>query len=43
MPTIEDLEKAVTPKTKAIMLGYPNNPTGAIMSKEQIKLSVIGL
>ena len=43
MPTIEDLEKAVTPKTKAIMLGYPNNPTGAIMSKEQIKLSATGL
>ncbi len=37
VPTIEDLEKAVTPKTKAIMLGYPNNPTGAIMSKDQIK------
>ena len=37
MPTIEDLEKAVTPKTKAIKLGYPNNPTGAVMSKEQIK------
>ena len=37
VPTIEDLEKAVTPKTKAIMLGYPNNPTGAVMSKEQIK------
>ena len=37
VPTVEDLEKAVTPKTKAIMLGYPNNPTGAIMSKEQIK------
>lgn len=37
VPAIEDLEKAVTPKTKAIMLGYPNNPTGAIMSKEQIK------
>lgn len=37
VPSIEDLEKAVTPKTKAIMLGYPNNPTGAIMSKEQIK------
>ena len=37
VPTIEDLEKAVTPKTKAILLGYPNNPTGAIISKEQIK------
>ena len=30
-------EKAVTDKTRAILLGYPNNPTGAIMSKEQIK------
>lgn len=37
VPTIEALEAAVTPKTKAIMLGYPNNPTGAIISKEQIK------
>lgn len=36
-PTITDLEKAVTDKTRAILLGYPNNPTGAIMSKEQIK------
>lgn len=37
IPTIEDLEKAVTPNTRAILLGYPNNPTGAIMPKEQIK------
>lgn len=37
VPTVEDLEKAVTSKTKAIMLGYPNNPTGAIMSAQQIK------
>lgn len=37
VPTVEDLEKAVTSKTKAIMLGYPNNPTGAIMNAQQIK------
>ena len=37
VPTVTDLEKAVTDKTRAILLGYPNNPTGAIMSKEQIK------
>lgn len=37
VPTIDDLEKAVTPATKAILLGYPNNPTGAIMTREQIK------
>ena len=35
--TPENLQKAITPKTKAIILSYPNNPTGAVMSKEQIK------
>ena len=34
--TPENLQKAITPKTKAIILSYPNNPTGAVMSKEQI-------
>ena len=33
----EDLEKAITPKTKAIILTYPNNPTGAIMTEEELK------
>ena len=33
----EDLEKANTPKTKAIILTYPNNPTGAIMTEEELK------
>lgn len=28
------LEDAATPKTKAIILSYPNNPTGAVMSKK---------
>ena len=31
------LEKAITPNTKAIILTYPNNPTGAIMSKEELE------
>lgn len=35
--TAEAIEKAVTDKTKAIILSYPNNPTGAIMDKEDIK------
>lgn len=30
----EDLEKAVTDKTKVLVLAYPNNPTGAIMKYE---------
>ena len=31
------LEKAITPKTKAIILTYPNNPTGAIMTAEELE------
>jgi aspartate aminotransferase len=35
--TVEQLEQARTPKTKAMLLGSPSNPTGAVYSKEQIK------
>ncbi|MFT8314377.1 MAG: pyridoxal phosphate-dependent aminotransferase [Clostridium sp.] len=35
--TINDLEKAVTAKTKAIILNSPNNPTGTVYSKEEIE------
>ena len=31
------IEKSITPKTKAILLGYPNNPTGAVVSREKLK------
>ncbi len=31
------IEKAITPKTKAILLGYPNNPTGAVASREVLE------
>jgi aminotransferase len=34
--TAENIAKAVTPRTKAIVLPYPNNPTGAIMTKEEL-------
>jgi aminotransferase len=27
------IEAAITPRTKAILIGYPNNPTGAVMSR----------
>ncbi len=33
----EYLEKVITPKTKAIILTYPNNPTGAIMTEEELR------
>ncbi len=35
--TPELLEKAITEKTKAIILTYPNNPTGAIMTEAQLQ------
>jgi aminotransferase len=34
--TPEDLESAITPKSKVLILPYPNNPTGAIMTAEQL-------
>jgi aminotransferase len=34
--TAEQLEKAVTPRTKLLILQYPNNPTGAIMTKADL-------
>lgn len=34
--TPADLEAHVTNKTKALLIGYPNNPTGAILTKEQL-------
>ena len=34
--TPEQIERVITKKTKAIVLPYPNNPTGAIMTREQL-------
>ena len=33
---VASLEKAVTPKTKAIMVTNPNNPTGAVLTEEEM-------
>ena len=33
----EMLKKAITPRTKMIVLAYPNNPTGAIMTREELE------
>jgi aminotransferase len=35
--TPEQLEEYVTPKTKALLIGYPNNPTGAVMTKDALE------
>ncbi len=31
--TPDRLERAITPRTKGLLLGYPNNPTGAVMER----------
>lgn len=35
--TVEQLEKLISPRTKALLIGYPNNPTGAIMPKAELE------
>ena len=35
--TAEELESAITDKTKILILAFPNNPTGAIMDKEDLE------
>ncbi len=35
--TPETLKRAITPKTKMLVLPFPNNPTGAIMTREELE------
>ncbi len=35
--TSSQLEKAITPRTKALILPYPNNPTGAVMERSDLE------
>lgn len=35
-PDPDEIEAAITPRTKAILIGYPNNPTGAVASMEAL-------
>tara|TARA_R110002153_G_scaffold57188_2_gene157421 strand:+ start:1893 stop:3083 length:1191 start_codon:yes stop_codon:yes gene_type:complete len=37
LPPIEDFEKLITPRTKAILICNPGNPTGYLYSKEEIQ------
>ena len=37
LPAIEEFEKLITPKTKAIMICNPNNPTGYLYTEEELE------
>ena len=37
----EDIERKVTSRTKAILIGYPNNPTGAVMPREELEKKAV--
>jgi aspartate aminotransferase len=38
LPPIADFEKAISPRTKAIMICNPNNPTGYLYSREELEV-----
>ncbi|SET41582.1 pyridoxal phosphate-dependent aminotransferase [Thorsellia anophelis] len=42
LPDVEDIRKKITPRTRAIVVINPNNPTGAVYSKE-VLLDIIEL
>lgn len=39
-PTPESLEALITPRTKVLILNYPNNPTGAVLTREAVQALV---
>ena len=38
LPPIEDFEKAIGPRTRAIIICNPNNPTGYLYSREELEI-----
>jgi aminotransferase len=35
--TAQEIEAAITRRTKAVLIGYPNNPTGAVLERETLE------
>lgn len=40
VPTLDEIESSITPKTRAIIINYPNNPTGATLNFHQAEAIV---
>ncbi len=40
LPAYEEIEKLITPKTKAIMVSNPGNPTGVVYTKDELDILV---
>ncbi|WP_343668308.1 pyridoxal phosphate-dependent aminotransferase [Chitinophaga sp.] len=38
LPAMEEFEKAITPRTRALMICNPNNPTGYLYSREELEV-----
>ncbi|HPF69563.1 MAG TPA: pyridoxal phosphate-dependent aminotransferase [Candidatus Krumholzibacteria bacterium] len=36
-PTVEDIERALTPRTRAVLLNSPNNPSGAVFDEDFVR------
>jgi len=34
--TASEIEAAITPRTRALLIGYPNNPTGAVITRDRL-------
>ena len=42
LPPVEEIEKAVTPRTRAVLISNPSNPTGTVFDKQEL-LAIAGI
>ncbi|QOR36236.1 pyridoxal phosphate-dependent aminotransferase [Clostridium sp. 'deep sea'] len=40
LPTIQEIEKGITPRTKAILFSNPGNPTGVVYTKDELNMLI---
>lgn len=42
LPPVEEIEKAITPRTRAVLISNPSNPTGTVFNKQEL-LAIAGI